>query len=139
MSEATKEEAKGHCIGESQCQPVGAPAPKTWDDYEAGCEATYGGGYRTNEEIEIFHHGMATIFNLLRGEFPSASKCKAVDDLIAACKAALRLPDLSVYAEEASGSHHHSARKAKEYHDKMNAVLEQIEAAIAKATTPKGT
>lgn len=37
-----------------------------WDDTEAGFKATYGGGYRDPHQIEIFHHGMSTVFNWLR-------------------------------------------------------------------------
>lgn len=60
----------------SQCRVIGTPAPQTWDDYERGCLATYGGGYRTKEEIAIFHHGIATVFNLLRHEFPQPEQIK---------------------------------------------------------------
>lgn len=60
----------------SQCATVGAPSPKTWDDYERACHATYGGGYRTEEELEIFRHGMTTVFNLLRAEFKAAEECR---------------------------------------------------------------
>lgn len=56
----------------SQVQIVGQPAPKTWDDYERGCLATFGGGYRNGADIAIFRHGMSTVFNLLRNEFPDA-------------------------------------------------------------------
>jgi hypothetical protein len=55
----------------SQVRAVGGPPPKTWDDYEAGCLQTYGGGYQTGAEREIFRHGIATVFNLLRAEFPN--------------------------------------------------------------------
>lgn len=57
----------------------------------------------------------------------------AAPDLLRACKQALRLPALSLYAETDSSSHHHSERKAKEYYDQMNIVLRQINEAIAKA------
>jgi hypothetical protein len=42
---------------------------KQWDECERGCMMTYGGGYRTEEEREIFRHGMGTVFNMLRAEF----------------------------------------------------------------------
>ena len=61
----------------SQCDVIGLPRVKTWDEYEAGCIATFGGGYHTEAEREIFRHGMSTIFNLLRAEFPAAEVCKA--------------------------------------------------------------
>lgn len=61
----------------SQVSVIGIPAPKSWDDFERGCLLTFGGGYRTDEEREIFRHGMQTVFNLLRREFPSAEQCRA--------------------------------------------------------------
>lgn len=54
----------------SQIQSVGTPPPKTWDDYRKGCLSTFGGGYRTKEELEVFQHGMNTVFNLLQAELP---------------------------------------------------------------------
>lgn len=54
--------------------------------------------------------------------------------LLEACRAALRLPTLSLYSETVSGSHRHSERKAAEYYEKMNAVLAQIRTAIKSAT-----
>ena len=59
----------------SQATIIGLPQPITWDDYERSCLATFGGGYRTEHEREIFRHGMTTVFNLLRGEFPPAEQC----------------------------------------------------------------
>lgn len=72
---------------QSQCHTVGTPPPRSWNDYEKGCIGTFGGGYRTKEEREIFHHGMSTVFNLLRGEFPPAGACKNSGLLLAACEA----------------------------------------------------
>jgi len=60
----------------SQATVIGLPQPITWDDYERGCLATFGGGYRTEHKREIFRHGMTTVFNLLRSEFPPAEQCK---------------------------------------------------------------
>lgn len=62
----------------SQVQSCGGPAPLTWGDYEAGCLNTFGGGYQKEHEREIFRHGMSTVFNLLRREFPPAEKCQAL-------------------------------------------------------------
>jgi len=59
-----------------QCQPLGSPRPETWDDYESQCIATYGGGYQTEEQHRIFHHGMSTIFAMLRREFKEANECR---------------------------------------------------------------
>jgi hypothetical protein len=64
--------AQGAPTPRSQVQIFGGPAPKTWDDYEEGCLKTYGGGYHEEREMEIFHHGISTVFNLLRAEFPLA-------------------------------------------------------------------
>lgn len=62
----------------SQVQAFGGPAPKTWDDYEAGCHATFGGGYQTEKEREIFRHGMTTVFNMLRREFKPAAEARRI-------------------------------------------------------------
>ena len=70
----------------SQVQIVGSPAPKTWDDYDRGCPTTFGGGYRHGPDIAIFRHGMSTVFNLLRNEFPNAPLAKSAPDLLAALK-----------------------------------------------------
>lgn len=61
----------------SQVQIVGQPAPKTWDDYERGCLATFGGGYQTEAERDIFRHGMQAVFNLLRNELPEIGEIDA--------------------------------------------------------------
>jgi hypothetical protein len=62
---------------DSQVQIVGRSTPKTWDDYEQGCLMTFGGGYRNEGHLEAFQHGMRTVFNLLRAEFPPAEVCMA--------------------------------------------------------------
>lgn len=62
---------------DSQVQIVGRSKPKTWDDYEQGCLMTFGGGYRNEGHLEAFQHGMRTVFNLLRNEFPPAEVCMA--------------------------------------------------------------
>ncbi len=76
----------------SQCQAISEPAPKTWDDYERGCLSTFHGGLE-GTRLKSFQHGMQTVFNLLRGEFPSAERCRenaeladAVRELREACK-----------------------------------------------------
>lgn len=68
----------------SQVQIVGQQPPKTWDDYERGCLATFGGGHKTTETIEAFRHGMQTVFNLLRHEFPPAEQFR-IDNPIDSC------------------------------------------------------
>ena len=67
----------------SQVQIIGNPPPRTWDDYERGCLATYRGGHHDVALIAVFQHGMRTVFNLLRREFPPAetmqlAKCRDV-------------------------------------------------------------
>jgi len=61
----------------SQAQVIGLPKMKTWDDYEAGCLASFGGGHRSDGHLEAFQHGMQTVFALLKAEFPPAEACKA--------------------------------------------------------------
>lgn len=58
----------------SQCTIVGLPQPRTWDDYEKGCLSNFGGGHRSDGHLEAFQHGMSTVFNLLRAEFPPAEE-----------------------------------------------------------------
>jgi len=86
----------------SQVQIVGSPAPKTWDDYERGCLATFGGGYRHGPDIAIFHHGMSTVFNLLRSEFPDAPLAKSAPELLAALKALVDR-DLTYFGNKVMG------------------------------------
>lgn len=45
---------------------------------------TYRGGHHEEPEVGCFRHGMGTIFNLLRHEFPPAPVCKAAPDMLAA-------------------------------------------------------
>lgn len=77
----------------SQVQAINEPAPTSWDDYERGCLLTYRGGHHDEPELAAYQHGMGTVFNLLRAEFPPAEQCKAAPDLLAACKAAVALSD----------------------------------------------
>lgn len=79
----------------SQVQAIGAAAPQSWDDYDQGCQLTFGGGYRTEPELDIFRHGMGTVFNLLRHEFPQAQLCKAAPQLLSALKLLLTEVHLS--------------------------------------------
>ncbi len=60
----------------SQVKVIGLPDPRTWDDFEAGCLATYRGGHQDEKTLEAFRHGMRTVFNLLRYEFKPASECR---------------------------------------------------------------
>lgn len=66
----------------SQVQAFGGPAIITWDDYENGCLSTYAGGHHTDGHLDAFQHGMSTVFNLLRHEFPPAEQCKASPRLL---------------------------------------------------------
>ena len=61
----------------SQAQVIGLSRVKTWDDYEAGCLASFGGGHRSDGHLEAFQHGMKTVFALLKAEFPPAEVCMA--------------------------------------------------------------
>lgn len=54
----------------SQAQAINEPTHKTWEDYRKGCLMTFHGGYHNAEEVSIFQHGMETVFNLLKSEFP---------------------------------------------------------------------
>lgn len=69
----------------SQAQVIGRPPMRTWDDYEQGCLATFSGGYR-GRDADTFRHGMSTVFNLLRSEFPEASVCKVSPRLLEALR-----------------------------------------------------
>lgn len=79
---------------QSQVSCIGRPQPKTWDDFEQGCMGTFRGGHHDDGELKAFQHGMATIFNLLRGEFPPAEQCKMAANLTRAVEAAGRLADV---------------------------------------------
>jgi hypothetical protein len=74
----------------SQVSCVGFPPPKSWDDYDEGCQLTYSGGHHEKEARDAFKHGMGTVFNLLRAEFPPAEMCKAAPALYAACQALVK-------------------------------------------------
>lgn len=60
----------------SQCQVIGEPRVKTWEDYRRGCLATFGGGHHSDGMLTAFQQGMQTIFNLLESEFPPAEDCR---------------------------------------------------------------
>lgn len=77
----------------SQVSAVNAPQPKSWTDYEDGCIRTFHGGYEESDDIAIFQHGIGTVFNLLRAEFPPTELCKVAPDLLEA------LNDLYQYTE----------------------------------------
>lgn len=66
----------------SQCQIIGKPRVQSWDDYEQGCLATYGGGHHSDGHLDAYQHGMSTVFNLLRAEFPPAEQCKTAPALL---------------------------------------------------------
>lgn len=79
---------------------ISNPKPKTWDDYEADCLNTFGGGH-TGLNRRIFRHGMSTVFSLLKDAFPSAEQCAAAPKLLAACEA---LVDGGVHYDTHTGS-----------------------------------
>jgi hypothetical protein len=70
MTREQVKEVADQSWGFSQVRGIGEAKPKTWDDLERMALATYGGGYRTDDERAIFHHGISTVFNMLRNEFP---------------------------------------------------------------------
>lgn len=72
----------------SQCQVIGGKPVRTWNDYRAGCLATYSGGHHNDGHLEAFSHGMETVFNLLEAEFPPAEVCKAAPELLNALELA---------------------------------------------------
>lgn len=74
----------------SQVQAINGPAPKSWGDYENGCLLTYRGGHHDVASCSAFQHGMRTVFNLLREEFPPAEQCKAAPLLLEAAEAMLQ-------------------------------------------------
>jgi hypothetical protein len=51
----------------------------TWDDLERTALETYGGGYREQNKLDAFHHGMRTVFSMLKGGFPCPPKLKETD------------------------------------------------------------
>lgn len=107
----------------SQAQVIGRPPMKTWDDYEAGCLASFGGGHKDQLMLAAFHHGMSTVFNLLRAEFPPADICKAAPDLLEALRECI-----TETGAPAARGHREAIRRI----DAINAIAC---AAIAKATS----
>jgi len=64
---ATDVRAKITCTPpQASAEPIN-PDKIFWDELEASFQATYHGGYRTPNDVEIFQHGMNTVFNYLRG------------------------------------------------------------------------
>lgn len=110
----------------SQVQAIGETAPKSWDDYERGSLLTFRGGHHEEPELYAFQHGMSTVFNLLRDEFPPAQLCKAAPDLLAACEAAMRIEQLWGPPEPCEPEHTDEMAA-------LAAMRDKITAAIAKA------
>lgn len=54
----------------------------TWDQEESGAIRTYGGGYQKNEERNIFHHGMSTVYNCLRAHYPQPEQIRELIELV---------------------------------------------------------
>lgn len=59
-----------------QSDVIGRPSPTSWDELEANCLTTFAGGHHDPERLGAFQHGMRTVFNLLRNEFPPMGYCK---------------------------------------------------------------
>ncbi len=62
----------------SQVRAINEPEPNTWDDYERGAKLTFHAGYSDDVQLKAFQHGMHTIFELLRNEFPEAHWIKVM-------------------------------------------------------------
>lgn len=95
----------------SQAQVIGRPRMKTWDDYEQGCLASFGGGHRTDGHLEAFQHGMSTVFNLLRHEFPPAEQCKAAPSLLEALRECVTDDDARCMTDESRNAAHLCRRR----------------------------
>ena len=88
---------------------------KTWDDYEQGCLDTFGGGHRTDGHLEAFRHGMSTVFNLLRSEFPPAEVCKSAVELqVSVDRQAAILKNINMNTEDAGFLNLDPTREAAE-------------------------
>jgi hypothetical protein len=54
---------------------------ETWDDIESQCVGTYRGGHE-GKEAEAFVHGMKTVFEVLRADFPQPYVCRHAPELL---------------------------------------------------------
>ena len=63
----------------SQATIIGQRPPTTWQEYARDCRCVFGGGYRTAQEREIFHHGIQTAFNAVEADMPPLALCKRAD------------------------------------------------------------
>ena len=63
----------------SQATIIGQRPPTTWQEYARDCRCVFGGGYRTAQEREIFHHGIQTAFNAVEADMPPFALCKRAD------------------------------------------------------------
>lgn len=123
----------------SQVQVIGLPKPKSWDDYEAGCMSTFGGGHRTDGHLDAFQHGMGTVFNLLRSEFPPAQQCKSAPALYEACKAALQINALTWDRAVSSMVGVPDNARASALMERIIEIETQLRAALTSATPLEGT
>ena len=78
----TKTPAPVHPL-RSQADVFGRKPAETWTELEQACTETFNGGHHTDEAKGIFDHGMGTVFNLLRAEFPPIGVCKSAPTLAA--------------------------------------------------------
>lgn len=63
-----------------------------WEELRVGFHATYGGGHRSPETIEAFHHGMDTVINSMQASYPHPDVCRdagAFLSMLRACHAVL--------------------------------------------------
>lgn len=60
-----------------------------WDEFYENLVATFGGGYQSDDERRIFHHGIRTVCNVMAGGYPSPDECRRVNEYRAVATAAL--------------------------------------------------
>lgn len=99
-----------------QTDVIGRARPSTWEELERNCRDTFGGGHRSDGKLDAYRHGMTTVFNVLRAEFPTMAQCKAAPDLLAALQAFEKVDDFSGW------------------HPNYSDAIEAARAAIVKAT-----
>jgi hypothetical protein len=62
----------------SQVQAINERPAETWDELESQTLSTFHGGH-DGGDLSNFQHGMRTVFELLRKEFPEMMRCKHAD------------------------------------------------------------
>ena len=44
---------------------------KTWDEFESNVNASFGGGHHSDGLMDAYRHGINTVCNVLRSQFPA--------------------------------------------------------------------